>query len=393
MTPRPNTMIQRYILAAVLCGAIGAHAQGTSATETKPEFSVRPTGRLLVDAAAFAGNAQGLFKPGLGVPEARLGAAASYGKWDVRIEVGYAYGKVGLKDMAIGYDFDGMNSLRVGSFIQQYGYQSGTSASMKITMNEPLSSVVANNSRYLGIMYTHSSSKWFNTISFHAEPNAMILAPNQMDKQGYGFLSRQVWHPYTEPGRILSIGLSGGFATPQYNEDKELNHHTFTLAGNFPVSVDRVPALSATVAGAMNQWKFTPEIAAAYGPVALEAQYFYNQVNRRHSLPAFRGQGGYVNLRTLLLDGQYEYSLPMACIAMPKPGQLECVMSYNYTTLTDAKAGVWGGRFSDLSCTFNYYINPYMIFRFRYSYAHRWDSAVGPTVDLSSFAARIQFQF
>lgn len=386
-------MRNRYLLAVLLSVASGVQAQSTDSTENKPKFSVTPTGRLLVDAAAFAGNTRGLFKPGLGVPEARLGASASYGRWDVRIEVGYAYGKVGLKDMAIGYDLDGKNSLRVGSFIQQYGYQSGTSASMKVTMNEPLSSVVFHSPRYLGVMYTHSSDKWFNTFSFHAEPNAMILTPDQMNKQGYGFLSRQVWHPFTEPGRILAIGLSGGFATPQYNADNQLNHHSFTLAGNFPVSVDRVPALSATVAGAMNQWKFTPEIAAAYGPVAVEAQYFYNQVNRRHSLHAFHGQGGYVNIRTLLLGGRYEYSFPMACVAMPKPGQLECVLSYDYATLTDSRAGVWGGRFSDISCTFNYYINPYMIFRFRYCYAHRWDSATGPDVDLSSFAARIQFQF
>lgn len=382
-----------FIPIALLACILGARAQNTDTLITKPKFRVAPAGRLLVDAAAFAGNTQGLFKPGLGVPEARLGAVATYGRWDVRIEVGFAYGKVGLKDMAIGYDIDGVNSLRVGSFIQQYGYQSGTSASMKITMNEPLSSVVFNNPRYLGLMYTHSTRNWFNTISFHAEPNAMILTPDQMNKQGYGILTRQVWHPYTEPGRIFAIGLSGGFSTPQHNDDNSLNHHSFTFAGNFPVCVDRVRALSATVGGAMNQWKFTPEIAAAYGPVALEAQYFYNQVNRRHSLPAFRGQGGYVNVRTLLLGGRYDYSYPMACVAMPKPGQLECVLSYNYATLTDTKAGVWGGRFSDVSCTFNYYINQYMIFRFRYSYAHRWDSAVGPDVDLSSFAARIQFQF
>ena len=44
-----------------------------------------------------------------------------------------------------------------------------------------------------------------------------------------------------------------------------------------------------------------------------------------------------------------------------------------------------GGRVNDVSATLNYYINKYMLFRFRYAYTHRWDCDFAPKVDLSAF--------
>ena len=55
-------------------------------------------------------------------------------------------------------------------------------------------------------------------------------------------------------------------------------------------------------------------------------------------------------------------------IATPRPGALELVAGYNYTDLSDPKAGILGGRLNDYSLTFNYYINKYMIWRVRASY-------------------------
>ena len=80
-------------------------------------------------------------------------------------------------------------------------------------------------------------------------------------------------------------------------------------------------------------------------------------------------------------------------LATPAPKSLELVLSYNYTTLTSPKADIWGGRLNDVSATVNYYINKYMIFRFRYAYTHRWDSDLGPKRDLSTFLARLQIIF
>ncbi len=375
---------------AIVISGIPLIAQGQA---DEPKLKIAPTGRILMDGALYAGHDDNLFKAGFAITDVRAGVKANYGKWTAKIDIGYAYGKVGLKDIYLQYNFNESGLLRIGSFIHQYGLQSSTSSSMKPTMEEPTSNAVFNNPRQIGFMYEYSCDKVMATASFHVEPSSLILTPNQMNQEGYGILSRVVARPLHELGKVVQVGISGGFATPQYDSDDDLNHHSFTMAGNFPTHVSKVKALSATVNNAMNLFKFTPELLLSYGPVALEAQYFFNRVNRRHNLHAFTGQGAYATLRGLILGGEYGYSMLDGNLSTPQKGALECVLSYNHTSLTNSKAEFYGGRLNDISCTFNYYINKYMLFRFRYAYTHRWDSNIGPKVNLSSFQARLQVIF
>lgn len=383
--------MKRHILMAglALLMAAPAFAQDGDA----PKLKINPTGRILLDGALYAGQTHDLFDPGVALTDARVGVKASYGKWAAKIDIGYGYGKVGLKDIYLQYNFNDENLLRGGNFIHQYGLQSSTSSSMKCTMEEPTSNEVFNAPRQLGIMYVHSADKWLATGSLHVEPQSTFLRANEMQKQGYGVLSRVIARPVHEDGTTVQFGISGGFGTPQYSKDADENHHIFELGGNFPTRVDKVKAVDATVDNAMNMFKFTPELLLSYKKVALEAQYFFNRYNRRQHLHAFTGQGGYVTLRGLLLGDSYGYAMVDGGLATPAPKSLELVLGYNYTTLTNEHAGVWGGRLNDVSATVNYYINKYMLFRFRYAYTHRWDSDLGPKVDLSTFQARLQIIF
>lgn len=382
--------MKKILLPAI---ALACMAPAFAQTDDSPKLKISPTGRILLDGALYSGNTHDLFKPGIEMPDARVGVKASYGKWNAKIDIGYAYGKVGLKDIYMQYNFDEHNLIRGGNFIHQYGLQSATSSSMKCTMEEPASNEVFNAPRQLGVMYEYSGDKVLATASFHVEPQSVFLNPNQMGKEGYGVLSRVIARPVHSDGKTIQFGISGGFATPQYDSDEELNHHSFTIAGNFPTRVSKVKAVSATVDNAMNMFKFTPELLLSYNRVALEAQYFFNRYNRRDHIHAFTGQGAYVTARGLLKGDRYGYNMLDGGLATPDPGNMELVLSYNYTTLTNPSAGVFGGRVNDVSATFNYYINKYMLFRFRYSYTHRWDSNIGPKVDLSAFQARLQIIF
>lgn len=81
-------------------------------------------------------------------------------------------------------------------------------------------------------------------------------------------------------------------------------------------------------------------------------------------------------LRGLLIGGNYRYSHTDCGIATPDSGSLECVFGYNYTDMSDTRSHIYGGRLNDVSFTVNYYINKYMIWRFRYSYTKiriEWD--------------------
>ena len=91
-------------------------------------------------------------------------------------------------------------------------------------------------------------------------------------------------------------------------------------------------------------------------------------VNRKSGFENFKASGAYGMFRAIVKGNPYEYNEIDGGIATPRPGALELVAGYNYTDLSDPKAGILGGRLNDYSLTFNYYINKYMIWRVRASY-------------------------
>ena len=105
----------------------------------------------------------------------------------------------------------------------------------------------------------------------------------------------------------------------------------------------------------------------------------------------------------LLSGGDYKYSAKDARIAEPGKGTFELVLLYNYTKLSDRKAGVarvrdheicgiYGGDANSLSATLNYYINNYMTARLNYTYTHTFNGAPLCT-DFNGFQARFQILF
>lgn len=390
---------QLLITAALLTATtLTSYAQNDSVPETpKPEktkFTVKPTGRILLDGGALISPEHDMFRNGFAIPDARLGVKMTYGKWDAKVDVGFAYGKVGLKDLYIGYTFNKQHNLKIGSFIHQFGLQSATSSSMKPTMEEPMSNGIFNDSRQLGVQYEYSGNQFLATASFHMEPSSTtyILSPDQFTKEGYGVRSRLAYRPFHEPGKMVQVGISGAFATPQRHGNPD-THDAFVFASNFPTRVTQVSAVSADVDHAINLWKLSPELLLSYNRFALESQYYWVNVNRKDHLPSFNGSGAYVTLRGLILGDTYTYDMLGGGIATPAPKTLELVLDYNYSTLTDVKAGIWGGRVNDFSATLNYQINKYMIARLHYSYTYRWDRSDTNPVKLNAIMARLQVIF
>lgn len=370
------------LVAVLLCG-------NTQAQEKKLE--VRPTGRILVDAGWLDSNNKDL-TGGLAIPDIRVGVKASYGAYKAKVDAGFAYGKLSLKDVFAERSFGQHNLVRLGYFVHQFGLQSCTSSSMKISMEEPESNEAFFNSRLIGAMYMHNKDKFFGTLSFHVENEAIKKNTAETGKQGYGMMSRLVYRPFIEDGKILHVGISGAFETPRYNSNPDYNHKTFVLKSNFPSRIAKVVAQEATIVDAKRLYKFTPEVCMAYNKIGLESQYYYVNVQRENQ-PDFRANGAYVLLRGVLLGGKYKYSTWDSGIATPQPGTLECVLGYNYANLTDNHAGIRGGRQNDASVTLNYYINKYMIWRLHYSYTRVDDRSGFDDVTLNAIQTRFQVIF
>lgn len=117
-------------------------------------LKIRPTGRILMDGGLFHSDNKN-FVDGVAIPDARIGVKATYGKYKAKVDIGYAYGKVSLKDIFVERQLSSHALLRVGNFVHQFGLQSSTSSSMKVTMEEPASNEAFFNSRLIGAMFVY----------------------------------------------------------------------------------------------------------------------------------------------------------------------------------------------------------------------------------------------
>ena len=347
--------MKKYIMAAALVMGFAAAA---NAQENK--LVVKPSGRILMDAAFLNSSNKAVDEQcvdGVNVPDIRIGMKVSYGKWEGKADIGYARGSVSPKDIFIQYNFNKQNFLRGGYFVHQFGYQSATSSSFKVSMEEPEThSAFGVGGRLVGLMYEHSDDKFMGTGSVYTDAQSFKKQTNLTGYQGSGFLTRLVYHPLIEKGNLFHVGIGLNY------ELAAENRSNMEFKAPYPVRVAGINAIGAKITDAKNDFKFSGELMAAKGHVGIEGQYIFMNVDRKGDAKSYNAWGAYGNLR-FLLNNEYEYVKNDAGIATPAPKSWELVAAYNYTDMNDAKAGFHGGKLSDWALTMNYYINKYMIWR------------------------------
>ena len=347
--------MKKYIMAAALVMGFAAAA---NAQENK--LVVKPSGRILMDAAFLNSSNKAVDEQcvdGVNVPDIRIGMKVSYGKWEGKADIGYARGSVSPKDIFIQYNFNKQNFLRGGYFVHQFGYQSATSSSFKVSMEEPEThSAFGVGGRLVGLMYEHSDNKFMGTGSIYTDAQSFKKQTNHTGYQGTGFLTRLVYHPLIEKGNLFHVGIGLNY------ELAAENRSNMEFKAPYPVRVAGINAIGAKITDAKSDFKFSGELMAAKGHVGIEGQYIFMNVDRKGDAKSYKAWGAYGNLR-FLLNNEYEYVKNDAGIATPAPKSWELVAAYNYTDMNDAKAGFHGGKLSDWALTMNYYINKYMIWR------------------------------
>ena len=370
-----------------------AMAAAVSAQE-EPKFTAKPSGRILFDAAYInAQHQENELNSGVGIPDMRVGVGFTYGQWKGKVDMGYAYGKVNMKDVWLQYDFDKEHFIRGGYFIHQYGYQSATSSSFKETMEEPQSNAVFNNDRMIGLMYEHNGKQFLGTASIVVETDAMKQTTDVTGNEAIGAMTRLLYRPYAERGKMFQVGINGGIEGARYSSKEELNHKQFTLSTRWPTRVAKVNAQQAVVTDAKTMFKFSPEIMYSYGRFAVIGQYFHNTITRDNNLKSFTGNGAYVTLRTLVKGRAYSPNMADGGIATPDPGNMELCLQYNYTSLSDETAGIYGGKLHDLALCYNFYPNKYMIWRVRASWTKVTNRSGFEDNHCSILETRLQVKF
>lgn len=374
--------------------AMGLMMASPMQAQEEPKLVAKPSGRILFDAAYVNPQHQeDELKSGVGIPDFRVGVGFTYGQWKGKVDMGYAYGKVNMKDVWLEYDFDKQNFIRGGYFIHQYGFQSSTSSSFKETMEEPQSNACFNNDRMIGLMYEYNGKKFLGTASVVVETDAMKQTTDVTGNEGVGAMTRLLYRPYAERGKMFQVGVSGGIEGARYSSKEEMNHKQFTLSTRWPMRVAKVNSQQAVVTDAKTMYKFSPEVMYSYGRFAVIGQYFLNSITRDNNLETFTGSGAYVTLRGLIKGRNYAPNMGDGGIATPDPGNMELCLQYNYTSLSDASAGVFGGYLNDWALCYNYYPNKYMIWRVRASWTKVTNRSGFADNEATILETRLQVKF
>lgn len=374
--------------------AVGLAMAATVSAQEEPKLTVKPSGRILFDAAYVNPQHQeDELKSGVGIPDMRVGVGFTYGQWKGKIDMGYAYGKVNMKDVWLQYDFDKKNFIRGGYFIHQYGFQSSTSSSFKETMEEPQSNAVFNNDRMIGLMYEYSGDKMLATASVVVETDAMKQTTDVTGNEALGAMTRLLYRPFAQRGKMFQVGINGGIEGARYSSKEEQNHKQFTLSTRWPTRVAKVNSQQAVVTDAKAMYKFSPEVMYSSGRFAVIGQYFWNRITRDNNQKDFTGSGAYVTLRGLIKGKNYAPNMGDGGIATPDPGNMELCLQYNYTSLSDASAGIYGGYLNDWALCYNYYPNKYMIWRVRASYTKVTNRSGFADNEVSILETRLQVKF
>lgn len=388
------------LAAAVILGSGAASAALDSVPQLKfNKITITPAGRVLMDGAVYMPGGDGL-DAGVALPDIRFGAKVNYGNWDAKVDVGYGFGKVSMKDVYIQYRFNESNLLRAGYFVHQFGLNAATSSSMKPAMEAPTTdNFFQATGRNIGLMYVYDKSKFFAGVSAIIAGTSMTTPANEQGKVSYGGLTRLVYRPFHNTGLVAQVGISGWLQSAMHK--KSVNDEGqqvpspgyFDYSATFPTRVCKTNMLGAEITDASRVFKLSPELVLAKGRLALEGQYYYMNVSRKNGLKSYKASGAYGLLRGILIGGDYGYSHADAGLATPAPKSLEMVLGYNYTDATCADAGIHGGRSNDASVTFNYYINKFMIARLRYSYTNVNGSDVMHDRHVNTIQARLQIKF
>lgn len=378
-----------FLLAAIPFCTYGSDLEANT-------LNIRPIGTLLLDGAFYSPCSE-TFANGVAIPDVRIGLVADYGPWQAKVDVGYAFGKVSLKDVFIRYSSDPRNRFFLGYITPEFGINASVSSAMRPTMEElPSDQFFNRTTRQLTLMYAYSGSRVSTAISGFVDRKSLTTHANRQGKSSIGVANRTFLLPLVSSTSVIQAGISALYQTPLHSRDSvgaPASPGYFDLSASFPTRVCDVGMLQADVTRARGLVRISPELLLLHRRFALTSQYYYTSIARTGSLSSYSAKGAYVVARALLRGSSYTYDHSQGDIASPAPGSLELTAAFDYIDACSEKADIFGGISRDASVTLSYHINHYMLARIRYSYTDVSDRKPLPDLHVNSIQARLQIKF
>lgn len=332
---------------------------GVSATDS---LTVKIRSRALLD-ATLSGygkeSVQGYYK----LEDFRIGFKAFYGIYEVKADIGYSSGKWAFKDLLFNFHFP-HSVLSVGNGYEAYSMDMLTST-FDMRFHQSASSVLAfTDGRKLGATYHYYRKHIYGSTGLYTYNDINKIGKSQ--KNAFISTSRLVFRPRMEKECLLHVGGAFTFRSKPINKETDTEK---TIKSDGVTSLLGTPLMEATLQNPGAEYRGILELLFTGSRYMVQGEYFLNNYRQEGQLKAFRPHGGYLQGSYLIIGKGFQYDPVYAIPGRPSSDQaLEITARYNYTNLNDTRAGIYGGKESDLSLGANFYLNKYIGIKLSASY-------------------------
>jgi len=346
--------------------------------------------RVYVDGAYFFDN--NTYNPignGATIRRARFAVKATlHNNWYGEIDLDFAGSEMEMKDMIIGYNFDIKENaflrnvkIKAGNFKETFSMEY-TTTSRYLTFIERSLTKAFVPSRTLGLQTQMNSNRFFlgAGVSFNevgdSEVTAMTKNNNKkkgMD-EGYSVTGRFVAYPIINDNAVLHIGVAGTYRTPKTSWEISDGYRYSTRSNT---SINRKKYLDTDDLSNVKSLQLVGfELAGAWKNFMFQSEYMMQQVNGANingsGKDVAKFNGAYAQAAWLIFGGRYRYNRAEAEFTQISRGQkwgdIELAVRYDYISLNDFDALVYGGGANGFTIGTNYYVNANVKIMLDYSF-------------------------
>lgn len=336
-------------LFALICFLSGACA----VLHAQDQLEVKFRSRALLDVAVSGygkEDVQGYYR----LEDFRVGFKAVYGDFEMKTDIGLGGGKLAIKDMLLNYHF-AHGVLALGNGYEPFSMDMLISTA-DMRFHQSAASVLAfTDSRKLGATYHFYSDNWYLAAGIYTHNDINKIGEGQ--KNAFVSTSRAVWRKREAGHWLIHLGGAFSFRSKEAHasEPPSGSRSSAGITSMFPASL-----LEAEVSDMGTEVKGLAELLCTAPRFILQAEYFFDRMNRTGGRQAYRSHGGYVQGGFLLKGKGFAYDSMYGIPGRPlTPRAIELVARFNYTDMNDWRSGITGGEEKDLSVGVNFYLNNY----------------------------------
>lgn len=307
------------------------------------------------------------FSNGVSIRRARFAIKAElYGKWFAEFDLDFAYNEVEIKDMYLGYKFNGHLSVQAGHFKEPMSMERVTSSRYILANERPMPVEALAGGRRLGIAATWWGKYWWVSGGIFGQQVDIIQKERNRGGDGFGFTGRAAVPVINNDNITLHIGGYASWRRPDAAGESDRT----VLFRTFPESrTDRRRFLQAEVGNVNHYTVYGAELAFRWNKLLMYGEYLFADLSRykysgdiREPLKNAEFAGWYATASWMILGEQRRYNPEDAEFGgvkvNRKGGNLELSARASHLNLNDfhdMTSPVTGGMAYAYSVNLNWY--------------------------------------